>query len=130
MCVNLFAVCVVGVCVCLCVYVCARACVFVHVMVCGGCVCMCIQVCIRACERISPSFYACLFVCYSNTDSLMRSEPSNGRPGFVFAEDRDDLNTDTRDDLEIRTGSCSADQMAIRIQNRVISCECLFIGLF
>ena len=33
-------------------------------------------------------------------------------------------------DSEIRTGSCSDDQMVIRIQNHVISCECLLLFHF
>ena len=32
--------------------------------------------------------------------------------------------------MEIRTASCSEDLMAIRIQNRVISCECLLLYHF
>ena len=38
-----------------------------------------------------------------------------------------DSKTDTRDYLEIYTGSCSADQTMIQVLNRVISCECLFL---
>ena len=41
-----------------------------------------------------------------------------------------DSKTDPWDDPEIRTRSCSEDQISIRIQNRVISCECLFISPF
>ena len=40
-----------------------------------------------------------------------------------------DSKTDTRDDLEIHTGLCSKDQTAIRIQNRVILCECLLCAI-
>ena len=35
--------------------------------------------------------------------------------------------TDTQDNSEIYTGSCSADQMVIRAQNCVISFECLLL---
>jgi len=41
-----------------------------------------------------------------------------------------DSKFDPWDNPEIRTSSCSEDQMAIRFQNRIISCECLFSCLF
>ena len=41
-----------------------------------------------------------------------------------------DSKTDLWDDLERRTDSCSEDQMAIRIQNHVISCERLLLSYF
>ena len=54
------------------------------------------------------------------------------RFGFVLVVDPIDWQFENRswDDLEIRTGSCSEDQMTIQIQNRVISCECLFLCYF
>jgi len=38
------------------------------------------------------------------------------------ADTPDDSKTDTWVNSEIRIGSCSADQMAIQVRNRVISC--------
>ena len=38
--------------------------------------------------------------------------------------------TDLWDDSEVRTGSCSEDQMTTRFQNRVISFECLHLYHF
>jgi len=69
------------------------------------CICMCTCMCMCTCDGmwcvfvyvytgmyqsmwtyLPLSMRVCLCV-NSNTDSLMRSEPSNGRPGFIFAED-------------------------------------------
>ena len=41
-----------------------------------------------------------------------------------------DSKTNTRNDSEIRTGSCSVDQTAIRTRNHIISCECLFLSCY
>ena len=97
-------------------------------------VCICIGVC--TCAFMRTCGYMCLVICYSNADQFVYSEPGNRRP-------RPDLNlcslwtryasnskTNPWDDLEIRANSCIGDQMVIRFQNRVISCKCLFIGLF
>jgi len=64
-----------------------------------------------------------MVACHNDTDPLVR-----------FGLDADscspwtwctcDSRTDPWDDLEIRIGSCSEDQTAIWIRNRVISCKC------
>ena len=77
-----------------------------------------------------------LVICYNDAYLFVRSEPSNRRPRpdldlcSLWTRYAGDSKTDPWDDPEIRTGSCSGDEPVIRFQNRVISCECLFIGLF
>ena len=89
---------------------------------------MCLYVRVFMCTCV----YVCL-LCYSDVDLIVRSEPSNRRPRpdpDSCSQSTDmprDLKTDARDNSEIRTDSCSEDQTAIRIQNRVISCECLLL---
>ena len=71
--------------------------------------------------------YVCMVAWDNGTDPLARSEPD---PDLCLLQSRytGNLKTDTWNNLEIRIGSCSEDQMAIRIRNRVISCKCsLFI---
>jgi len=104
------------------------------------CVCMyilvyiCIGVC--TCAFMCTCGYMCLVICYSNVNLFVRSEPSNRwpRPDLdlysLWIRYASDSKIDPWDVPEIRTGSCSGDQTVIRFQNRVISCECLFIGLF
>ena len=92
------------VCVCVCARTRAHMCLGVHV------------VCCRCVDR------TCLYdsnLVTRDSDSCLHSADTPGNSKI-----------DIREDLEIRTGSCSADQMAIRARNCVISCECLFICLF
>ena len=93
------------------------------------CVCVygCIPVHVYACIRVSTCV---LVVCVTtmwiwlcNLD-LVTGE---FRPVFTVNPIRWWLEDDTRDDLEIWTGLCSADQMEIRARNRVISYECLLL---
>ena len=73
---------------------------------------------------------------HSDTDPLVRSEPGNRRlgpdPNSYSQRTRytSDSKTSSWDNSEVRTGSCSEDQTAIRNQNQVISCECLFLCIF
>ena len=63
---------------------------------------------------------------------LVRSRPIIGDSELcpLWTRYPGDLKTDSLDDPKIRTGLCSEDKMAIRFQNRVILCECLFLGHF
>jgi len=94
----------------------------------------CIRVC--TCAFMCTCGYMCLIICYSDADLFVRSEPDNRRPRpdlklySLWIRYAGDSKTNPWDDLEIHTGSCSGDQTVIRFQNRVISCECLFIDLF
>ena len=101
----------------------AWLCVFMYILV---------YICIGVCT----CGYMCLAICYNEADLFVRSEPGNRRPRpdldlcSLWTWYAGDSKTDPWDDPEIRTGSCSGDQTVIRFQNHVISCECLFIGLF
>ena len=91
----------------------------------------CVSVlCVCVCVNSPPSL--CMVVCYSDSDSFVRFKLGNRRFGLMFTVDPyiSNSKTDPRDDPEIRTGSCSEDQTAIRIQNCIISCECLFLCYF
>ena len=96
--------------------------------VCGTCGCVHVlvyYVCINY-----PSFL-CMRVWFSATSA--RSEPSHRRIQIRVHCGRDTLTirrSDTRGDSEIRTSSYNADSMAIRTQNRVISCECLLLHYY
>jgi len=61
--------------------------------------------------------------------SCRRPEPDSDSYS-LWIRYTDDSKTDPWDDLEIRTGSYSEDQTTIHFQNRVISCECLFLCYF
>ena len=63
-----------------------------------------------------------------HTDSFVRFGLRNERLEFVFTEGLiySNLKIDPWEDLEIRTGSCSEDQTAIRFQTRVISGELVY----
>ena len=89
--------------------------------------------------------YMCIYVymwlyvfayCYSDADLFVRSEPGNRRPKLdldlcsLWTRYASDSKTDPWDDTEIRTDLCNGDWTVIQFQNRVNSCECLFIGLF
>ena len=91
--------------------------VYVYVVV-----CVCAQVYIRVSSSIQ------LHVAAIQT-RLMRSELVMRGLNLYLLWTRytGDSKTDPWEDPEIRTGSCSEDQTAIRIQNRVISCECLLL---
>ena len=71
----------------------------------------------------------CWVACFSDTDPLTRSIPDPNTCS-LWSRYTDDSKTDLWDDPEIPTGSCSGDQTAIRIQNRIMSCECLFLCIF
>ena len=95
----------------------------------GIIICMCLIMCMYVCMYV----YVCVSVaCYSNTNSFgeIRTRYRKFRFVPVWTRSTGDSKTDAWDDPEIRTDSCSEDQMAIRIQNCIISCECLFIDLF
>ena len=72
----------------------------------------------------------------SDADLFVRSEPDNRRPRpdldlrLLWTRYAGDSKTDPWDDPEIRTDSCSGDQTVIQFQNRIISCEHMFISLF
>jgi len=74
-----------------------------------------------------------LVACRIVSDLILQLESSSRRCGLdpdSYSQSADtpgDSKTDTRDDSEIRNGSCSTDQTAIRAQNRIISCECLLL---
>ena len=134
-------------CICLCksVYVCMIISVWVLCM--PGCMrvlCMyvytrvyiyvCVGVC--ACAFMCTCAYICLVICYSDADLCVCFKPRNKRPRpdldlcLLWTRYAGDSKIGPWDDSKIRTGSCSGDQTVIRLQTRVISCECLFIGLF
>jgi len=95
---------------------------------------ICIGVC--TCAFMCTCGYMCLVISYSDVDLFMRSEPGNRRPRpdldlcSLWTRYASDSKTDPWEDSEIRSSSCSGDQMVIQFQNRVSLCECLFIGLF
>jgi len=105
------------------------------------CWCMCIHVCL--CRVYVCVWYECVIGCTCEFmgECVLVAAPefahaiqtSNRRPGPYLnlcsqsADMRGDSKTDIRDGSEIRTDSCNEDQMATRAQNRVISCECLFL---
>ena len=98
--------------------------VLVYVCTCMCCVCMGVYTCIYV--------YMCLYVfvvCYSDADLIARSEPvtedTNPIRIHVHYGPTGNSKINMRDDSEIRTGSCRADLIAIRTQNRVISREYL-----
>jgi len=90
------------------------------------CECVYVQVCMRI-------YIMCAWLRVAEiTDSYVQSKLGNGRFGFcsLWIRYTGDSKTNPRDDLEIRTDSYSEDQMAIRFQNRVISCKCLLLCYF
>jgi len=133
-------------CECLFLYMCAcvHKCVRVRVLLCVVyeyvyvCVCIllylctCVYMCTCMCTCVFVYQRVCMIACYSDTDSLVKSEPGNRRfkpdPNSCLLCTRytGDSKIDIRDDSEIRNGSCSEDQTTIQIQNRVISCEYFF----
>ena len=82
------------------------------------------------------TFLEVSYLVLRHSDSLVRSEPDNRRPGpdtescSSWSRYTGDLNTDLWDYSKVRVSSCSEDQMAIRFQNRVISYECLLLYYF
>jgi len=125
--VNNIYVCVYYVCWCtrVCMHVCTRVCVCMHVCMCIYVVCVCIRVYVRV------SSWVGLRVAMFRT-RLVRVGPIAGDTDLcsLWTRYTCDSKTDSWDDPEIRTGSCSEDQMAIRFQNRVISCKYLFLCHF
>ena len=106
----------------ICMYVCARVCMHVWRACVGTCMsvlCMCVNF---------PSLSMCGCV-------LQRLQTRSCDPNSVTGDSDcarvDSIHWRFEDQLtEIHTVSCSEDQMTTRIQNLVISCEYLFIGLF
>jgi len=84
-------------------------------------VCMCTVKC--SCE------FLCSVVSTALRTHLVRSRP-NLDSCSLWTGYTGDSKTDLWDDPKVRTSSCNEDQTSIRIQNCIISCECLFIGLF
>jgi len=68
----------------------------------------------------------CLDACCSDFGHVrvIRTVTGDSELYSLWIRYTDDSKTVSWDDLEIHTGSCGGDQMAIRFQNRVISCEC------
>ena len=104
-------------------YMSVHVCVRMYVYVCG--VCMCTGVC--SCEIM------CLVACYSDF-RLVWWDPDSLREIMICARygpgNTGDSKTDPWDDPKICTSSCNEDQTVIRIQNHIISCECLFLYYF
>jgi len=118
-------------------YICVCMCILVYTHnVCLG-VCKSMYVYVLVCAWVFMSlYYVCSVVCYSVSDPLVRSKPGNRRPGpnsdlcSLWIRYTGDSKTGAQDDSEIPTSSYSEDQKTIRIQNRVISCECLLLYHF
>ena len=68
-------------CLCVCVYVCARVCMHVHACVCT-CVCVCVCVCAHVCTCVCACVYVCLCMCEHVCDILKMVALSH-----VFVED-------------------------------------------
>ena len=132
-------------CICLCksVYVCMYKCMHdykcVSIVYAWLCVFMYILVyiCIRVCT--CAFMYTCGYMCWlyvtaMQTCSCTLNSVTEPRPSLdlcsLWTRYTGDSKISPWDDPEIRIGSCSGDRMVIRLQNRIISCECLFIGLF
>ena len=111
----------INICVGVCIYVCL--CIIVWVCTCVTILCVGVNF---------PFLSLCFVACYNDSDSFVWSELGNKSFGFVPVMDP------IHKWFEDRTIGWSGgsyrflqwSQMAIRIQNHVISCECLFIGLF
>jgi len=88
--------------------------------------CVCVYTGVCLCEFMG------WVACCSVRTRLVRSGPVTGDSDSCsqITWYTGDSKTDLWDDLERRTDSCSEDQMAIRIQNHVISCECLLLSYF
>jgi len=115
----------VFICMCILVYMYVYRCTRVYVYVCG----MCMYTGVCSCE------FMCSAARCSVSDSFVRSGLGNRRIGFVplWTRHIDDSKTDPWDDLEVRTGSRSEDQIAIRFQNCIISvsiCSCIIFLLY
>ena len=116
---------VCGVYVCTGISVCVYKCVFVYT-------CRCVTMLVSLPMSQSPSLCMYGYV-FSDSDLIVRSEPGNRRPKLdpdscsQSVVTSGNSKTNTRDDSEIRTGSCSADLMAIQTRNCVISRECLLL---
>jgi len=154
-CVFIFMCVLICVCVCMHVcHVCVYAWMCMHMWVCiynmyvcvysYMCVCVCVCVCgcitVYLCVRVGtcvsvlcvdvnspPSL--CLVASCSDSDPFLRFEPVTGDSDWcsLWTWYTSDSKVDLWNDLEIRTGSCSKGQTAIRNQNSVMPCECLFL---
>jgi len=104
-----------------------------------GCICGCVYVYAYNVCSIMLVLYLCvcvsICVCCMLQQLRIRSCDLNSITGdsdlyLLWTQYTGDLKTDLRVDLEIRTDSCSEDQTTIRIQNCIISCECLLLFHF
>ena len=78
------------------------------------------------CDWVSVHFSCGTQTCSCDLNSVM----GDSDLCLLWTRYTGDSKIDPWDNPEIRISSCSEDQTAIRFQNRIISCECLFIGLF
>jgi len=106
-------------------------------------ICMCcvydwVYTCVCVCTSVNEYIYImCVWMRVAAiTDLFVRSKLDNRRPRPdsdlcpLLTQYTGDSKTDPRDDPEIHTDSYSENQMAIRIQNCVISCEYLLFSYF
>jgi len=81
------------------------------------------------CTGVCSCEFMCLIACYSGYGLVLRSELGAGKLKFVLV--MDPIHWRFEDQLMRWSwdlyGLCSEDQTVIRIRNRVISCECLFL---
>ena len=123
-----------------------NVCVCIQCYVCDLCGCLCAHVCAyvlcvhafvymykHMCVTVFPSLF--MFVWLRVTVLQTRScdpNPVTENPDSCLQSDdtSGDSKTDPRADLEIQTGSCSIDLMAIQTQNRIISFEYFNLFLF
>ena len=134
----------IGMCMYVQVYICVCVCVFIYLcmykFVCKYACIVCMRVymfvwCVYVYGCIPVRVYICVHVssCVLRGTVIqtrfVRFGPIAGDLVWcsLWTQQLGDSKTDTRANSKIRTGSCSEDQMAIRIQNRVISCEGLLL---
>ena len=112
-----------------CIYRCTCECthVYMYVIICGCMHAYVYVLCLYVLWYVFVLMYYMCFVAW-----LQRSEAVTGDSELysLWTRYTGNSKTDLWDDPEIRTGSYSEDQMAILIQNHVISCECLLLYHF
>ena len=104
------------------------------------CMYVCLGVCISTCMYVGCVYvYECMFMWVHELGCvLQRFGPVWWGPDPLQDSDlcplwtqyTGDSKTNPWDDPEVSIGSCSKDQTVIRIQNHVISCECLLLYHF
>jgi len=101
---------------------CMHVCIYVCVVF--KCECIHVYLCVRVFMR--------LVVCPAFQTHLVRSRTVTRDLDLCSLKTRytENSKADPWDDPEIHTSSCSEDQTAIRIQNRVISCDCSLLCYF